>query len=286
MIKVAVITRTKDRPVFLKRAIESVAAQTYTNYIHVIVNDGGDQREVDKTINTFSKSVVTNIKVYHRDEASNAPDTIFNESIDRVESEYIVLHDDDDTWHCEFLQRTVKQLDSGAQGVLVRTDKIVEKIIDNRNIVQTRVEQYMPDVKAISLYRQCIDNQLTPIAFIYRRDAYKSIGKYDSSLPVAGDWEFGIRFLMRYDITFLDPGFALANYHHRNNGDNSFAKHDHHVYFNLIANKYLRNELSEGKLGPGYIMNQVKHERLFISRTVQKFLPTFVTKRIKRRLDS
>ena len=44
MTKVAVITRTKDRPIFLKRALLSVSSQTFSDYIHVVVNDGGTKR--------------------------------------------------------------------------------------------------------------------------------------------------------------------------------------------------------------------------------------------------
>ena len=39
--KVAIITRTKDRPLLLERAIQSVESQTYSDYVHVILNDGG-----------------------------------------------------------------------------------------------------------------------------------------------------------------------------------------------------------------------------------------------------
>ena len=40
--RVAIITRTKDRPFLLPRAIDSVLKQTQGDWIHVIVNDGGD----------------------------------------------------------------------------------------------------------------------------------------------------------------------------------------------------------------------------------------------------
>ena len=39
---VGIITRTKDRPVLLKRALESVVNQSYEDWHLVIVNDGGD----------------------------------------------------------------------------------------------------------------------------------------------------------------------------------------------------------------------------------------------------
>lgn len=282
MYKVAVVTRTKDRPAFLRRAIESIHNQTYKDFIHVIVNDGGDRSEVEGVVAEFGVDVGDKVKLFHRPESSGAPDKIFNESIDRVDSEYVVVHDDDDTWHPEFLERAVKVLDDGAKGVVVRTDKIIEKVASD-TIKQVKTERYQPDVKVISLYRQCVDNQMTPIAFLYRRDVYEEIGKYDDSLPVVGDWEFGIRFLMKYDIEFLDPGFALANYHHRNTGDNSFGLHNHRYYFNQVANRYLRQELTEGKIGPGYIISKVRFEQNFISRMVGRLAPRNIVEKLKKK---
>lgn len=287
MAKVAVITRTKDRPLFLKRAIRSVARQTYRDFVHVIVNDGGDKEVVEKIVDE-TIDAKDNVKIFHRDQPSNAPDTILSESIDRVDSEYIAIHDDDDTWHEDFLKATVDHLDNNPDlgGVVVRTDKVIE-YVDGEKIKRKKVSQWMPDIKVINLYRQHIDNQLTPIATLLRRTVYEKVGKFDDTLPVVGDWEFGIRLLQQYEVDFLDPGFALANYHHRHDKkDNSFARHDHRYYSNRVMNTYLRKELKEGRLGSGYIMSQLKYNQSNLASMVKKFLPRGIVNRIKRRIGN
>jgi glycosyltransferase involved in cell wall biosynthesis len=284
MVKVAVITRTKDRPIFLRRAIQSVAAQTFNDYAHVILNDGGDKQAVEQLVHEQPENVQDNIKLFHRAEPSNAPDSIFNEAIDKVQSEYIAIHDDDDSWHPEFLERTLAVLDIGAKGVVVRTDNVFEDI-EGTNIVQKKTTPYMSDLRAISLYRQCLDNQLTAVAFIYRRDAYEAVGKYDDSLPVVGDWEFGVRFLLSYDVEYLDPGFALAHYHRRTSADNSFALHDHRTNITKVFNRYLRQELHSGKLGIGYIMNDLRYEQDMIAATAKRLLPNPILKVLKKRTN-
>lgn len=284
MNKVAVITRTKDRAVYLKRALDSVAAQTYPDYIHVIINDGGDRVAVEEIISSLSDSHKQKLKIFHRDQASGAPDTIFNESIDRVNSEYVAIHDDDDTWHPEFLERTVALLETGVAGVVVRSDRIDEELVSEQ-ILHKKTTRYLPDMVSVSLYRQCIDNQLTPIAFIYRRDVYESIGKYDDTLPVVGDWEFGIRFLMRHEVEYLDPGFALANYHRRKgSNDNSFTKynHNHRKYVTLVANRYLRDDIAAGKLGIGYIISDLKYQQDVRHGIVKKVIPKTIINRLRR----
>jgi glycosyltransferase involved in cell wall biosynthesis len=285
MVKIAIITRTKDRSVFLPRAIKSIAKQTYGDYVHVIINDGGDNSAVEDIINSQSSEIKSKIKLFHRAEPSNAPDTIFNESIDRVDSEYIAIHDDDDTWHEDFLLQTAKYLDDtkGVAGVVVRTDRVIEKI-DNDSIKIIKSERLMPDLQAISLYRQFIDNQLMTNAFVFRRTAYEKVGKYDESLPVVADWEFGIRFLQEYEVGFLDPGFALANYHHRIGAkDNSFAKHSHRKYVTLVANRYLRKDLKNGVLGAGYMISDLKYRQDSRNEFIKRIIPSRLLKVMRRK---
>lgn len=285
MVKIAIITRTKDRSVFLPRAIKSIAEQTFGDYIHVIVNDGGNEAEVERIVSSQTPETQAKIKLFHRAEPSGAPDTIFNESIDRVDSEYVAIHDDDDTWHKDFLLLTTNFLDEtqDAAGVVVRTDKVIEKLIGS-SIKIVKSERLLPDLQAISLYRQFIDNQLMTNAFVFRRAGYEKIGKYDASLPVVADWEFGIRFLQEYEVGFLDPGFALANYHHRQGvKDNSFSRHSHRKYVTLVANRYLRKDLKNGILGAGYIISDLKYRQDSRNEFIKRIIPAKVLKAIKQK---
>lgn len=291
---VAVITRTKNRPLFLERAIISVHNQTYEDLVHVIINDGGDSVPVEALIKKHQELTKGRVQVIHN-KVSRGMEAASNKAIKSVESAYIAIHDDDDTWHPEFLDQAVRKIDeSRAMGVVVRTDKVTERVSDDgRNIKKLKVEQWMPDIRVINLYRQCIDNQMTPITFLYRRSVFDEIGYYDESLPVLGDWDFGIRFLKKYDVEYVDPGFALANYHHRKYvpgaaSNNSFGSgvEKHRYYSNKLMNKYLREEISKGELGVGYIMSKLKYDQSYLATMAKKLLPGYFVDRIKRRVQN
>lgn len=49
-MSVDIVMRTKDRPVFLARALDDVLAQTFTDWRLTIVNDGGDPELVDEAV--------------------------------------------------------------------------------------------------------------------------------------------------------------------------------------------------------------------------------------------
>lgn len=293
--KVSVITRTKDRPLFLERAIKSVHNQTMTDFVHVIFNDGGDKDEIDSLVEKYKTLASGRIKVVHNYKTSGGADTILTQAVRYSDSFYVAIHDDDDTWHPEFLERTTQLIEEkNAMGVVAHTDKVFEEVLDTDHEIRIiKKEQYLPDVKTINLYRQCIDNQMTPITFVYRRSAFDELGGYDDSLPVCGDWDFGIRFLLKYDVEFLDPGFALANYHHRkyragDSGNSTFGSSEekHRYWSNKLMNKYLRQELNEGRLGVGYIMSELRYDRGGVATMIKRVLPNFAVKHLKRRVQS
>lgn len=292
--KVAVVTRTKDRPVFLERAIQSVHGQSIPDFVHVIINDGGDPAAVDAVVKKYENLTQGRVTVIHNTE-SLGMEAASNKAIKSVESEFVAIHDDDDTWHADFLKLTLDKLaETNAMGTVARTDKVTEELsADGRQIVQLKSEHWMPDLKVVNLYRQCIDNQMTPITFVYRRAVFDEIGYYDESLPVLGDWDFGIRFLQKYDVEFVDPGYALAFYHHRkfvadSQSNNSFGDgtEKHRYYSNRLMNKYLRQELADGRLGVGYIMSKLKYDRSEKATMLKRVLPGFVVERLKKRVQN
>ena len=109
MPHVSVVVRTKDRPVFLRRALNDIAAQTFTDWEIVIVNDGGDSAAVHAVAgDSPCADRITEID-------SPVPGgrcAAANAGIRAAKGEYIVLHDDDDLWHPDFLARTTAALDA------------------------------------------------------------------------------------------------------------------------------------------------------------------------------
>lgn len=267
--KVTVVTRTKDRPLLLERAIKSVHRQTMPDFIHVIINDAGDLSMVNNLVDKYKGIIKGRVRVINNAK-SRGMEAASNKAIKAYNSIYVAIHDDDDSWHKDFLKVTTNYLDSSSaiMGVVVSTDCITEQI-KGKKIKTIKTERWIPGTTDISLYQQCFINYATPITFLYRRSVFKTIGYYDESLPVNGDWEFALRFLLHYDIDFIESEHALAFYHHRPKnkgveGNSVFADrklHDHNM--NALGNKFLRKDISEGKLGIGFIINSMRdqHQR-------------------------
>lgn len=266
--KVAVITRTKDRSLLLERAIQSVQNQTMGDFVQVILNDGGDKEIVDNLVEKYKTLINGRVKVIHNDTPTgHAP--ALNKAIRSVDSEYVAVHDDDDTWDGDFLKATIDYAEERrAKGVITVVD-IVEESIKNGVIIKHKQGRGLEPVKGVvSLYDQCLVNYATPITFLYHRSVYDAIGGYNDDFEVAEDWDFTLRFLLQEDIHSLITENALSFYHHRIDStgaeQNSIfidggTRFDLHI--NKVANYYLREELKTGSLGLGYMIASVRNIR-------------------------
>ena len=261
--KMAIITRTKNRQLLLERAIKSVLAQTNKDYVHVIVNDGGDQSSLDALL---SKYPDTNRFVIHNDNPLGLTAAL-NQGIRAVSSDYIAILDDDDSWSTARVEKVIEYLTLHPEevGVAVYMDRVIERIDNHDKIIEESRNRWHEGVDYISLYDQCLDNYLSNGCFTYRRSLYDELKGYDESLEVAEDWDFGIRCLLKYDIQFLPE--VLTFYHHRPaakgaEGNSVFAGvNDHKRSLIKLRNKYLRQDINDGVYGIGAIMNHMNAER-------------------------
>lgn len=137
--KVAIITRTKNRPLLLRRAINSVLKQTLKDRIMVIVNDGGGKEEVEVLVKQRMNEFKDCIKIIHNKE-SYGMEAASNIGIKASNSDYIVIHDDDDSWHPEFLEKCVDFLDKNIYpkigGVITRVIRVFETIEGDKFVTQ------------------------------------------------------------------------------------------------------------------------------------------------------
>lgn len=261
MGKVAIITRTKNRGLLLERAIQSVLSQAYENWIHVIVNDGGVAAEVDDLINKYRYKYNEKLIVVHNP-ISMGMEAASNIGIKSVESMYVVVHDDDDSWDVGFLENCVDELVNNVvpsvKGVVTHAKTIREKI-EGGKVILLNSHSFDPWLNSITLPALSEVNKFMPISFLYERAALDVIGFYDEDLPVIGDWDFNLRFLMKFDVKIIKK--ELANYHIREhtktdsyNNTVTSGKNLHDFYRSVVINKYLRSDFNNGSPGLGHLL--------------------------------
>ena len=297
---VGIVMRTKKRPVLLRRALADVRAQTFTDWNLVVVNDGGDKADVDAAIKeVFSGDprvlVVHNAESLGMEFASNA-------GLDRLTTEFSVIHDDDDSWDARFLATALEVFDKQSAkfptlGGIVLGIRAVFETIDGDKVVFASEHDWHADPKRplenglMDLRRLLAQNAFPPIAFVYHLAKARDLGLYREDLPVLGDWDFHSRFAIAHDI-WVHPE-PLANYHHRCDetghlGNSIIVSTDQHrLYAQMLKNEWCRAELGKDASNRSFEGMRVQFERSVedrldrIEASVNTLVPRF--KRRRRR---
>lgn len=220
-----VVIRTRDRPLFLGRALASVAAQSWSNWRIALVNDGGDPAPVTAALSTLAPDIASRIEVIHNDRSAGRS-AAFNSGLARLETDFVACLDDDDTWAPDFLEALIGfwcQTRPDAPelgGVMALVQARREDIVDEdgtRQIIDMG-EDWLPNAfrrrdffvnpVAYATYRQ----DLYPVQWLLRREAVATLGGFPEAFDVMEDRAFMTRFLERWQLAVLDRTLA---FHHR-----------------------------------------------------------------------
>ena len=254
----AVRVRTRDSPRFLRRALANIAEQTFTDYTVCVINDGGDE--------SATRAILQASPLAHLLEG-DAPrlmllttgggnmEAASNAGLAATDSEFVAIHDDDDLWAPEFLERTVGAL--RASEALICSTRVVERY--ERETPEGEFEVYeerifhdgLPGFGLQFLYRT---NRTVPIGILYRRRLHELVGFYDESLPVVGDWEFNLRAAAVTEVLLVDEPLAYWSLRPEADGAeaNSVQRQAEHARFDAsVRARAIRDDLqSGGRPGP------------------------------------
>ena len=253
--QVAVVLRTRNRPLLLARALASAAAQTYADYVVIVVNDTGDPGPVDDAVAQVADRALGRFQVVHNT-VSRGREAALNIGLEASLSCYVAVLDDDDTWASSFLAQTVDHLErTGDLAVATRSEVIYERI-DGETVVTEGRELLASDRNQVTLLETIVRNYTHTGSLVYRRDVLDTIGRYDEALPVLADWDFLLRLLRHGEVGFID-GNPLAFWHRRpaSVGDarNSVEGDEHTRWDVLVRDRYLRADLARHE-GLGYLL--------------------------------
>ena len=247
---VTIVVRTRNRPTMLRRALASIDSQTYRNFEVVVVNDAGDETEVRSVIDPLDAAFKKAITIV-TNEVSNGREAALESGFNASRCPYYAIHDDDDSWHPDFLAKTVAYLDEHpeAGGVATRCEIIRERVRADGTCIEIEREVLSTDNYGLSLVDMMVENYTPPISQLIRREVADRVGHWDGSLQTQADWDFNLRLLADSPVGFID-GEPLAYWHHRDTMDaslgNSVVTDAYlHKWDNLhIRDRYLRAMLA------------------------------------------
>lgn len=263
---IAVTTRTKGRPAFLKRCIESVQRQIFRDFVHVIYSDGEPLepiRELLMQLQAAGGILSDAIFVLQGGAESLGIEGAGNAAMHLVGSKYAIFLDDDDTWQPEALSELYGSIAAAQRlpviGAICRATVVNERVLADGSLEKVSDYVFNPALSYILIADLVQGNLFPPNSFLFRVDVWREIGGSRPELHALGDWDFNIRYLMKGEVEVVPK--PLANWHIRVNaagtqsmtagGMGSLGLHGR--YRVMLRNQYLR-DAAAGKMDPQIAM--------------------------------
>ncbi|MCS6711214.1 polysaccharide pyruvyl transferase family protein [Brachybacterium sp. EF45031] len=262
---VSIITRTKDRPEFLDRAVQDVLSQTRRDWELIVVDDAGRPGAAQTVLDRHARELAGRARVLRREE-STGMEAASNAGVRQARAGLIVIHDDDDTWHPTFLQETLAHLEAHpeADAVITQVLAVTERAADG-GMVEDEHHVLWPHLQGAHLVDYVRINRHVPICMVYRRAVHERIGPFREDLPVVGDYAFHLQLLQHGRIDTIPKALAQWRLRPSAEGDASNSMFagaaTHREYDARLREAELQRWVAENGLGlPMFITHALREE--------------------------
>jgi len=236
MPKVSVIIPTHNRPELLKRAINSVLAQTYQDFEIIVVDDGDISAE--DIVKSFSDS---RIRFIRHETPHRGGSATRNTGIKNATGEFIAFLDDDDEWKKEKLAEQVAVLDNNKEVGLCfclveAIDGFGRKLYISKTPKEGRLSPYRDLLKKAFIWTS---------SMVVRKSLLQPPFLFDETLPKNQEWDLTLRLAKTTDFYAISKPLVKLHIHGDQMGGfkNLPARIEgHKVFIQKHWNDYRRNK--------------------------------------------
>ena len=246
-MKFSVIIPLYNKAPYIRKALESVLAQTYTDY-EVIVVDDGSTDDSCAIADEFVREVMGN-GLWAIDEETNRQSPIANRlmllkqqnagvsaarnnGVAQASGEYIAFLDADDWWEPTFLEKMAKLIEDYPEAGLYASNYMYYKPGKTRLTVNNIATGYFNYPK---VYYEGGAMPVTSISVTIPRNVYDVMGGFPLSIKLGEDFLLWAKIAMHHPVAFLNEPLAWYN----NDvpatlrATRNLHKPEHHMLFNL-----------------------------------------------------
>lgn len=208
---VSVVLPTFNRLSFLRPAIESVYAQTFTDWELIIADDGSESETREYLRSLADRPRVTLVWLPH----TGTPAIVRNAALRRAGGEYVAFLDSDDLWAPAKLERQIEALHARPKCRWSYTAFLQIDACGNRLPEEPRRRwvPYEGDIfDQVATTRASIR---TPSVLAARQLIVQS-GGFDETLASAEDYDLWLRLALLSEVAIVDEPLVYVRYHDQN----------------------------------------------------------------------
>jgi glycosyltransferase involved in cell wall biosynthesis len=185
MARVTVVTAAYNAEPYIAETIESVLAQTYTDFDYVVVDDGSTDRTAEVAARYGPR--VTCIR-----QQNAGTGAARNRGFELAAGEYVAVVDADDVWAPDKLERQVHAMDRDPDAGLCYTN--ASSVRADGSVCDTATVRPHPPVSCLMVMTG--RNPLITSTVMYRR-RFLEARPYRTDLPVVEDYHLHLKVLWR-----------------------------------------------------------------------------------------
>lgn len=181
MKAVSIITISYNNASGLDKTIQSVIAQSFTDYEYIVIDGGSSDSSVD-LINKYESNID-----YWVSEPDEGIYNAMNKGLERARGQYI-----------HFLNSGDIYADSSVLDLFFSTTPTIALLrgVQICNYGEGRTERWLNiGDRQITVYDMFVNTLLHQATFI-RRDLFERYGKYDETLKIVSDWKFFLQAIL------------------------------------------------------------------------------------------
>lgn len=186
---VSIIVRTKDRPKMLKKALLSIAAQTYRPLEVVLVNDGGCDLDGEELKGILGGITLNYIRLERNTGRANAG----NEGIANAKGDYIGFLDDDDEFYAEHVAVLVSVMEQTDHKIVYSDSQMVYKEFDPETYEIRDKKKELLFSQDFDYERLVFENYIPFMCLLFERETLIGSGGFDTNFDLYEDWDLLLR---------------------------------------------------------------------------------------------
>jgi len=212
---VSVLVRTKNRPDFLRGALDGLAAQEFRDFEAIVVNDGGE--DVSEVIEPVREAARVR---YVPVEKSVGRCAAGNLGIREARGKYVSWLDDDDLYYPNHLATLVELLERGEYHAAY-TDAYEVRQRKRADGSYEAVSRELVLSNDFHPMRFFVDCPFHIVSFMHRKECVEKLGGLDEELDVLEDWD--LFFRLAQDYTFRHIPVITGEYRIRDDGSQAIT---------------------------------------------------------------
>ena len=202
---ISVIIPLYNKKKSIAQTLESVLAQTYTDYEIIVVDDGSTDNSLQVVKDYCGKFPMSNIQFQIISKPNGGVCSARNRGIQEAKGEYVAFLDADDLWDKEYLTEQVKMIADFPEAAMWGIN-FAEM---NKGKLVRKLETALPDgyrgyVDDYFQMKGRISDLFCSSSVVIRKDVFDKVGLFDERIKYAEDSDMWFRIIATNKVTFFD----------------------------------------------------------------------------------